>query len=78
MLVQAGERAAVLGDGFIVPAVARELLGIALTARDVAGDASFVLVAAQIGAGSIAFLKPRAVRCAVRLRKRSGMISTAI
>ncbi len=51
MLIEAGERLAVLRDRFVVAALARQLLCIALQACDVTADARFVLVASQVGIG---------------------------
>src|SRR5215471_21742660 len=50
VLVEPGERFTILADGLIVTPMTHQLLGVALTARDVAGDARLALVASQIGA----------------------------
>ena len=60
----------------VVAPVTCQLFGIALTAATFPVP-GLALVAPQVRRGSMAFLKPRAVLCAVRLRNRSGMISTA-
>ncbi len=77
MLVEAGERLAVLRDRLVVALVTGELLGVALAAGDVAGDARLVLVTAQVRTRVHHAARPRAVRRAVRLRNSSGRISTA-
>ena len=51
VLVQTGERRAVLGNGFLITAVARQLVRVALTAGDVTSDTGLVLITAQVRLG---------------------------
>src|ERR1700741_2516741 len=48
VLVESLERLGVLGDRLVVALVTGEPLGVALAARDIAGDARLVLVTAQV------------------------------